>query len=89
MYKRKHASVNDKIDVVYLHLPGVVIRPRVGLELSKCKKASKRPSEDTLRAFTEKTRRRFAEWHIHGMLLLYTNVVVVCPCYLKHAVEFE
>ena len=80
--------MNDKIDVVYLHLPGVVIRPRVGLELSKCKKASKRPPEDTLRAFTEKTRRRFAEWHIHGM---YTNVLVVRPCYLMHAyaVEFQ
>ena len=78
--------MNDKIDVVYLHLPGVVIRPRVGLELSKCKKASKRPPEDTLRAFTEKTRRRFGEGHIHGM---YTNVVVGCPCYLMHAVEFK
>ena len=79
--------MNDKIDVVYLHLPGVVIRPRVGLELSKCKKASKRPPEDTLRAFTEKTRRRFAEWHIYGM---YTNVEVVRrPCYLMHAVEFQ
>ena len=61
--------MNDKIDVVYLHLPGVVIRPRVGLELSKRKKASKRPpEEDTLRVHGENPaplRRMAHPWYVY------------------------